>query len=686
MQFYQIIKLIYKHIIALVVLPVVMSVVVFFGTANEKKTYQSAAMIYTGLASGYNIESDGNERFDNYAVNSAFDNFLNIAKSRQTIEQVGIELLATHLVMRKEGKVPMNQPDWDQFNIDFPEEKAAPFLQHEELDSVVEGLRDSLMSPTGMFFKEIFHKSESYYSIKTIGKVELKRMGAGDMVAVAYQTNDPKVCQKTLEIYLKTVLVRYKNLKQSETGTAVKYFENQLRIAFEKLSAVEQEIKDFKEDNRIINYQEQTRYIAEKQEDASDEYHGQLMDIKAAESARDDLEEKLKIREKLAAQNEELIVVKEELSSINTRIALIEISDPNNATLVDLRKRSKELTSKIKEATAEIYNMSHTIEGVKVAKLLDQWLEYNLEVDKANARATQFQEKMNDIEKKYDKFAPLGSQLSKLERKVGVAEKEYLEVLHGLNQARIKEQSVAMKANLTVVDEPSFPLDALPSKRKLLLVAAFLGGLILVLGFAFITEFLNNGIRSAEGAETITGMTVAGAIPDKNNKLVTKYPDILTRAVNYTSLSLESVINGHDAAKVSVVSSDNAEGKSTFIELIQNHWNTLENPPSAQLTEHEAQRSGKFSIRDIKNADLVVWIVVANQAWGPSQKRMLNLLKESGVKEIRIVVNGMHTYWLDTLIGELPIKRNPIRKFMKRLAKLEFSKKNDFRSKGKSKK
>ncbi|MFY0673452.1 MAG: hypothetical protein JXQ87_08600 [Bacteroidia bacterium] len=679
MQFYQIIKLVYKHMIALFVLPVGMSVVVFFGTANEVKTYQSAAMIYTGLASGYNIESNGNERFDNYAVNSAFDNFLNIAKSRQTIEHVGIELLATHLIMRKEGKVPMSQADWDQFNLDFPEEKAAPFLEHDKLDSVKAALKDSLMSPTGMFFKKIFHISESFYSIRTIGKVDLKRMGAGDMVAVSYQANDPKVCQKTLEIYLKTVLERYKNLKQSETGTAVKYFENQLKIAFDKLSAVEQEIKDFKEDNRIINYQEQTRYIAEKQEDASDEYHKQQMDLKAAESARDDLEEKLKIREKLNEQNEELIAVRNELSSINTRIALLEIGDPNNSSLQDLRKRSNELTEKIRKATSEIYDMSHTIEGVKVARLLDQWLEYNLEVDKFNARSTQFQEKMDDIEKKYDKFAPLGSQLSKLERKVGVAEKEYLEVLHGLNQARIKEQSVAMKANLTVVDNPSMPLDPLPSKRKLLLVSAFLGGIVLVLGFAFITEFLNNGIRSAEGAETITGIKVAGAIPSQNSKLVKKYPEINTRAVNYTSLSLESVINGHENAAISVISSDEAEGKSTVIDLIQKHWESLDNPPSVEFTEHNAQRSGNFSIKELKNADLVVWVIVANKAWGQSQKRMLSLLKESGVKELRVIVNGIHTFWLDSLIGELPIKRNPIRKFFKRMAKLEFSKKNVFK-------
>lgn len=683
MQLYQIIKLVYKHLIPLFVLPVVMAVLVFVGTMDEKKSYQSAAMIYTGLASGYNIASNGNERFDNYAVNSAFDNFLNIAKSRQTIEQVGIKLLAEHLLLQKEGKIPMTPVDWELFKTEFTDDKAAPFIKYDNVDSVASALRDSLMSPTGIFFKELFHTSESYYSIRTIGKVDLKRMGAGDMVAVAYQTTDPKICQKTLRIYLETVLERYKDLKQSDAGNAVKYFEKELQIAFNKLSDAEKEIKEFREVNRIINYQEQTRFIAEKQENAADEYHSEIMDMKAAESARDDLEEKLKIREKLNEKNDETLMIRDELSSINTRISLLEISDPNNSSLIDLKKRSTELTEKIRKAMAEVYDLSHSIEGIKVALLLDQWLEYNLQVDKAKARVDQFQVKIDDIEKKYDQFAPLGSQLSKLERKVGVAEKAYLEVLHGLNQARIKEQSVVMKANLTVVDQPSFPLDPLPSKRKLLLVSAFIAGIALVLGFAFITEFMNNCIRSAEGAESITGIKVAGAIPSQNAKLVKKFEDINTRAVNYTSLSIESVINGHDNAKISVISTEAEEGKTTVIDLIQKHWEKLETPPSAELVECSSHRDGNFSIKALKGTDLVIWVVKANQAWGQGQKRMLKLLQDAGISEIRIVINGINTFWLDTLIGELPIKRNPIRKFFKRMARLEFSKQDVFGGKKK---
>lgn len=671
--------------IPLIVMPIVMAVTVFWATRNEKKTYQSGAMIYTGLASGYNIESTGSERFDNYAVNSAFDNFLNVAKSRNTLEQVGLQLLAEHLIAQKEERVPMNPEEWALFQAEFPPEKAEPFLKYDEQDSVVAALRDSLVSPTGIFYKKLLHTSESFYSVRTLSKIGVKRLGAGDMVEISYQALDARVCQKTLVIYLSTVLERYKNLKQSETGNAVKYFEEQLRQAFDKLSAAEKEIKDFREGNKIINYQEQTRYIAEKQENIEDEYYKELMVQKAAESAKDELEKKLEISEKLSEKNDEILLLKTELSSVNTKITLLEVSDPRNANLPDLQKRSEDLAAKIKASVLELYGLSHSIEGVPVSVLLNQWLEYIIEVDKAKARVGQFVEKKASMEEKYDRFAPLGSQLSKLERKVDVAEREYLEILHGLNQAKIKEQSVAMKANLRVVDEPSMPLDPLASKRKLLVVASFLAGLILVLGFAFITEFLNNGIRSAEGAESITGLPVAGALPNVNDKTVVKFPEILSRAINFTAISIESAVSHNKPTQVAVISTEKEEGKSKVIELIGEHWKQMSDAPQIEFRECGSHRADDFTIKALQECESVVWVIKANQSWGVEQKRMLDLLRKAGVENIQVLINGMSNFWLDSLIGELPIKRSKIRTFVKRMARMEFSNQDVFGASKKSK-
>lgn len=662
-----------KHALVLVLMPIIVAITVVLATMNEQKQYQSTAMIYTGLASGYNIASDGNDRFDNYAVNNAFDNFLNIAKSRNTLEEVGIKLLATHLLDLDKNQVPMNSKDWKVFTEAFPAERTNSLLQHKNVDSVARALKDSLHKSSGTFYKKTLHTGESYYSLKTLNSIELKRAGSGDMVQIAYRCNDANVAQKTMAIYLETVLAKYAFLKKSETNSAVKYFQEQLRLAYITLSAAEAEIKAFREDNRIINYQEQTRYIAEKQEDAEDDFHKEMMAQRAAESARDELELKLKVSEKLSEKNDDVLLLKNELSTINTRLSFLEVSAPNSTIIKDLQLRAKELREEIRSTVTDLYDLSHSIEGVPVSILLNEWLDYMLEVDKAKARVAQFGVKMSDMEKKYDKFAPLGSQLSKLERKVDVAERAYLEILHGLNQAKIKEQSAMMKAKLTVVDNPSLPLDPLPSNRKILVIASFLATIILILGFIFILEFLNNGIRSAEGAETITNLPVLGAIPNLNHKKVKAYPEILDRAINYSLLSIESSIKGVEDATISIISSNTKEGKSQSIELLSEHTQTSNLNGQLKFHECDSYHSGQFSIDKLKQSSLVVWVVKANSSWGAAQNRMLEQLRNAGIDNIQVLINGMDIFWLDSLIGELPIKRTGIRRFIKRLARLELT-------------
>jgi uncharacterized protein involved in exopolysaccharide biosynthesis len=87
----------------------------------------------------------------------------------------------------------------------------------------------------------------------------------------------------------------------------------------------------------------------------------------------------------------------------------------------------------------------------------------------------------HEYDLKYDRFAPLGSTVSRYEREIGVIEKEYLSILGSLNLSKIREQNLMMSINLRVIDPPIYPTKAEPSKRSTLIVAAFMAGLIFVI-------------------------------------------------------------------------------------------------------------------------------------------------------------------------------------------------------------
>jgi uncharacterized protein involved in exopolysaccharide biosynthesis len=68
---------------------------------------------------------------------------------------------------------------------------------------------------------------------------------------------------------------------------------------------------------------------------------------------------------------------------------------------------------------------------------------------------------------------------SKLEREVETAEKEYLNLLHNLNQAILRENNLELSENISVIDDAAMPFVPNPSKRLMLIIAAVLASVIL---------------------------------------------------------------------------------------------------------------------------------------------------------------------------------------------------------------
>ena len=92
-------RLLQRNLKWMFVMAFIMAVAVFFFTRDMPKEYQSETEIFTGITSGMSIDNMDGAKMDFFAANNAFDNLINIIKSRQTIEEVGMRLLAEHLMI-----------------------------------------------------------------------------------------------------------------------------------------------------------------------------------------------------------------------------------------------------------------------------------------------------------------------------------------------------------------------------------------------------------------------------------------------------------------------------------------------------------------------------------------------------------------------------------------------------------
>ena len=113
MSLFQFGRLVYRNGLYLVFIPLLLAVFVFLFTLKQKKHYASSALIYTGIASGFNIESGSADKVDYHAVNNAFDNLITIIESKQTVEEVMLRLLAKHIYkLKNQEAIPQMYNDY----------------------------------------------------------------------------------------------------------------------------------------------------------------------------------------------------------------------------------------------------------------------------------------------------------------------------------------------------------------------------------------------------------------------------------------------------------------------------------------------------------------------------------------------------------------------------------------------
>lgn len=171
-----------------------MAILVFIFTGNKDETYSSETVIYTGLATGYDIESGSDARYDFLATNAKFDNLINIIKSRKTLEETAIRLMTQHLMLEKPDLKFCLGETWDAIQEEAPREVKSlihyqdnPFtgqgydMPQDSIlqDSDVESEKDSVEAPqtrwvtkTHMEIQQVTEKvrkvrsEPSYYTVK----------------------------------------------------------------------------------------------------------------------------------------------------------------------------------------------------------------------------------------------------------------------------------------------------------------------------------------------------------------------------------------------------------------------------------------------------------------------------------------------------------------------------------------
>lgn len=706
MNFSDFIRILFNNIILVIGIPIIMMILVFFGTINNPKEYTSRTTIYTGIVSGNNMDNSVGMG-GRYVVPSIFDNLKTLKESGKVLQNVSLKLLTQHLLADSANKDIISKESIAHLHELLPQNLIDSLTVKGDFDATFKRLLVMANSNRENLIYRLLSSKEHHYSINALSKIEFYRLKESDIIAFEYKSDDPAICVNTLNFFLDEFIDGYKNIKLSETGNIIEYFIEQVEIAQQNLRAKESNLQTFRENNNILDYIEQVRAIAIKKEDMEGEYYEEKMQYASAKTSVKFIEDELNIYENLMAQNENLLEKKEQLEKFSQNLAAAELmGGVEENQIAALRNKTNSLRKEVEQIIGEIAQTEYTKTGKNTKALLLKWLENVVLEAQTKARLDVFEERKAAYRKTYSELSPLGSEITRLEREVGVAEQEYLRMVESLNLANLKKQNADLTTNLTVMDAPYYPLYPNPSKRIMLILIAAILGFVFTTLILILLEFTDTTLKSIEIFQEKTKLVFAGAFPRVGNNKKVDYDLLKEKCSSLIYNNIESEIE--EGGCIAITSTQAQDGKSYIaenfakqLEVSGYQTKTITKGENEELFKALYQKKGIKSseelreivgltksetiliveldelmekaipLNSLKSFSLILNVTRANRNWKKGESIFLENLKKE-IPNIYGIVNGLKLQYLETFIGDIPRERSKMRQIFKRLISFEF--------------
>ena len=686
---------------------IVTALVIYF-TQFLPFNYTVNSSLYAGITNSTNL--DGTELLN---INSTFDNIINIAKSKSTLEKVSIRLLATNLVHGDEWKDNMyiQAKHYRQLVQATPKEVLA-LVDRSSVDKTTENLTKYRKESGQNYIYAIFSRPTAYYSYAALNTIDVKRLGTSDLIEINYTTTDPGIAQNTVKILEDELMKAYEILRFSATNNVIAYFEEEVRKAKALLTREEDDLTDYSVKEQVINYNEQSKALALTKYAADDRIEASQRTYESAVALRKMLEEKMDIRAKIIRTNTNLLQELEKVSNLNQSIMEHEIfttekSQQSSEKLLKEKENLKKAEEKISHLSDNLNEYSFSKEGVGIKNMVDEWLMACINEAKAKAELQVLSNRQIDIINEYAHFSPIGTQVKRKERAIGIAEDTYRQQLKGLADAHLRLQNIKMTtANLQIISDPNYPLTDNGRKRAVIIIAAFFGSLIFITAYFLLIELLDRTLRDPIRSKRLTGLPVIAAFNGISNLKYRGFLKACNRlAAAYSCRQLNNYLQPGRPTIINLLSMNAREGKSFLAKYFIQYWesegirvrlvehnhdfeikdkiyvqaqelsdfwqlNEAEEIPDVILVEYPSVNVASLPIPVLKKADFNLLIANACRLWGKDDDNRLKPLKdELADTPLFLYLNNADREVVEAFTGELPPK-TPVHSFFSRLAQL----------------
>lgn len=589
-SFLYILKIIYKKRWQLLLIPLAVAVGLYVYLSMKPKTYKSSTTVYTGIVSGYNVVTSSATQ-DWMAVNNAVDNLISIVRAESTLENVSLRLLAEDLAFcnPEEDNSYLTAYTSAELAARTPQEIKALVVPGDET-ATFENLLEYFQKDNVNYLKQLFLGEHRHYSFSALSGVEVSRIGNSDMLRISYSNDDQYIVYNTLVILGEEFIKQYLTIRYEQTNDVVAYFERELEQIKGELTEKEDALTDYNVSKGIINYQEQTRMVAERSKDIDTAIEQVSREYVGATQRVDLLEEKMGFMTSVYKNNAAFIDQLHSVSSLYT----ISSNSEDAKEKSEVSRQIMDETAKLREISSDLATTRYSKEGIANEELISQWLDALLAKVRSGEELKVLKKSKNELASDFKRFSPVGSSIKRQEREISFYEKNYLSNLQGLNEAKLRQKNLQLtSATFRTLTPPTVPLSPEKTKNVLYAVIVFLLVMIFMAIVYVIVEIFNRIPYDKNVGEKLTKLPVIGALPvprdSENGKMA--------EAISFNQLG-NSVINFLDRTKqpniINVISMDKYEGTARVCSALGEFFDRLEITPVHISCDKDFQMDTKY--------------------------------------------------------------------------------------------
>lgn len=552
-------KILYKKIWIIVLVPLIAGIASFLFTQNLEKKYKSSAQLSTGFTTNNKVQLT-KENFDYWESRSNFENLVEMMKSELIGSMVTYSLLLHDLETEK------------------PFRQNTELYQIEQSDSIISLLNKkiesfTLLSSYNEFESNIVEllnrKDYSFNKWIKDGALVISRIKDTDFVKVEFSSENPFLSAFVVNSLCKEYIRYYSLEKNAVTEESLLFFTSEVEKKRKQLEDKTSELNEYKNSSQVFNYDKE-----------SNSKLAQLTDYEI----------------KLQAEENRVRGLAISLKSLETKINAIEESGEvtNNSKLLELRNKinelnkiyidkgsnNKELESKINELRGQLQlemqkSESNIASNDRKPKTLGELKlekeDVELEIAIANSNIESINKRINLLKGSVSTIGSKEYIIASLERERENAFKDYTNSVERLNEIKSKSLIDVAGVKVMITGQPNPEPE--PSKRLAIIAISVMGALSLCIGFFVTIEYFDFRLKTPDKFERFTKMKLLGYLNHLDSKFVKikNKRDADIKEIELSMHLLRKIRFNIESTKkqVIMVSSTNlGDGKSYFIKSL----------------------------------------------------------------------------------------------------------------------